>query len=100
MSLKHTRCLGWALLGGILGVAMNAWGQDTIVGDATVAALDPTTSLIVEMVRSGGLPGVLALIAWLAARAGPPTIRVIHVQDEASLADRLERLERERKGEA
>ena len=71
------RCLGHAVAGAALGFAFSAWAAEpTGSGDS---------GMLVELVRVGGLPGVIAWVSWTASRAFAgwvPTVRVVVVSME------------------
>jgi len=101
--VNHTRCLTWAASGLALGVAAVAHAQDAVVAEV----LATESSLVVELVRTGGLPAVLAALGWLLGRGGiplrvEPTRVVLELapEDRALLgrvADALEGDERRRR---
>ena len=69
------RCLGHAVVGAALGFSFSAWAQEPLVG--------VDQGMLVELVRVGGFPGVIAWVAWTASRAFAgwvPTVRVVVVQ--------------------
>ena len=73
--VRWHRCVRHALAGGLLGLAYTAWAHAPRV---------PTTDqgMFVELVRVGGLPGVIAWVAWTASRAWAgwvPTVRILLV---------------------
>ena len=67
--------------------------------EESVAALaplvmDPTTTLLVSLLDSGGLPLVCAFIAWklgATLHKWTPTIRVVHVRTDPEPWDGVER---------
>lgn len=77
--MKHVKCTAWAVAGAVLGVAVVAWGQDTAPSTGAAAA-DPTIPVLIELIKGGGLPTVLALLGWLASKGGIPV--VIRLSDE------------------
>lgn len=87
----HIRCGVWAVLGLVVGLAAVAYGADEgAAAPATASTGD--AAILLELVRSGGLPAVLAAVGWLLGRGGIP------VRIELSPADRelLEDLAAER----
>jgi len=75
--MRH-HCIKWALAGGVLGWALQAHGQDI---DQAYALTDPNAAMLVAILENGGLPVVLAWVAWTLSRSltgWVPTIRVIH----------------------
>jgi len=75
--MRH-QCVKWAAVGAVLGWAIQAHGQAM---DPVAAISDPTSTMLVGLVENGGLPMVLAYIAWTMSRSltgWVPTIRVIH----------------------
>lgn len=104
--MRHTACIGWGSLCALLGVAYTAWAQDPapLLEAAPTAAVDPTTALLVEVLRAGGLPGVLGLLGFAAARVlsgWQPAIRHIIVLEAGDddtalqrLRERLDQIER------
>ncbi len=81
LGVRWHRCMRHALTGAALGFAYAAWAQE------------PTPSadsgMLVELVRVGGLPGVIAWVAWNASRAWVgwvPTVRVV-VVDERRISE-------------
>lgn len=57
------RGIGWILAGALLGMAVNAYGQDT---PGLVAEGDADLALVLRIANTFGLPGVAAAIAyWL-----------------------------------
>lgn len=86
----HTRCLRWSVLGGLLGAA-TAYAQ----APAAVApeAVDPLATVLVELARVSPLTALAAWLAFSAAR-WQPTIRIVLVEDESKLKERLDALER------
>ena len=81
--VRWHRCIRHALTGGLLGVAYTAWAQEPN------AAVTADQGMLVELVRVGGLPGVIAWVAWNASRAWVgwvPTVRVV-VVDERRISE-------------
>lgn len=87
--MSHYRCLVWAALGGLLGVAMTAHGQEVPVAPGSVSGGGVDDFL--RLVNGGGLPAVLAMLAWAAGRIGgvpvmihvhPDTLRALHPDDK------------------
>lgn len=78
----RVRVVGWALLGALLGIAVNAWGQDM-----PNTQVDPSSLLWLQLVRDGGLPAVLALTAVLLARGVP--VRVSLSDEDRAMLRRL-----------
>lgn len=77
--MTHVRCAVWAVAGAILGFALVVWGQEP--GSNTGAgAVDPSIPVLIELIKGGGLPTVLALLGWLASKGGIPV--VIRLSDE------------------
>lgn len=77
--VRWHRCIRHALAGGAVGLAAQAWAQDP------TSAADQ--GMLVELLRVGGLPGVIAWVAWTASRAWVgwvPTVRVVVVRDPGS----------------
>jgi len=58
----HTRCTGWALAGGLLGLAVTAYGQEAAI--PVVPMADPATDLFLRLAQIGGLPTIAAYLAW------------------------------------
>lgn len=85
------RCLGWALTGVVLGLAVVAWGQETGVGPSVGAqAGDPTAALLSQLLAGGGLPAVLAALGWWLGRGGLVLTVRLH-DDDRRLLDRSAR---------
>lgn len=64
---RHIACMRAALVALVAGYALTtglAWAQEPTTVVAT--ASDPTMQLVVDLLKGGGLPGVLALVAWWA----------------------------------
>ena len=73
-----------ALGGAALGIAAAAWGQGA---PEPPPGADPGTQLLLQLVREGGLPAVLALACGLLARGIP--LRVSLSDEDRSLLRRL-----------
>lgn len=73
--MRHARCLRSALVAALVGLAWTAYAQDP--APATAAAMDPTTGLLVGLLQGGGLPAVLAAVAWWARGAVASGIPVV-----------------------
>jgi hypothetical protein len=61
-------CVRWAvaaLVVGVLAEVSIAWAQDRPM-DSESLAHDPSVLLLVELLKGGGLPAVLAMAAWWA----------------------------------
>ena len=79
---------------GLFAWSFRAVAQDPSATVAAVAAVDPTTAMMVSLLDSGGLPLVCAFIAWKlsgAVNGWTPTIKVIHERQEAPPWDGVER---------
>lgn len=73
------------VLCGLFVWSFRAVAQDPAGAVAAVAAVDPTTAMMVSLLDSGGLPLVCAFIAWKlsgAVNGWTPTIKVIHQKQE------------------
>ena len=84
------RCIGWALAGAVLGVAVVAWGQEAGMAPAPVQAADPTTALLSQLLAGGGLPAVLAALGWWVGRGGLVLTVRLH-DDDRKLVERATR---------
>ncbi len=92
--MKHLHCLSWSIVAALLGFAAVAYGQDP---GASVAG-DPIMDTLVELVRGGGLPAVLAWLAWWARGAlgaGVPLVVQLHPDSLAELRRLRRALERD-----
>jgi p-aminobenzoyl-glutamate transporter AbgT len=76
------RCVKWGLSGFLLTLAWQAWAQDGAV------MIDPTTSIVVELVKGGGLPAVVGLIAYFAGRGNGFTLTIGIAQPAMALLER------------
>lgn len=74
------RCVVWAASGALLGASYTAWAQDPTA--VAPLAVDPSTALLLDLLRAGGLPGVLAFLGFAISRLGPPTLRVVLVRED------------------
>lgn len=87
MATRHT-CVTFAAVGATLGLAAVAWAQEP--NPAAQAALDPASLALVELLKGGGLPAVLAAIAWWLGRTAHQglmlTVR-LHDDDRRLLED-------------
>lgn len=61
------RCVWWAAVAGLLGIAWNAWAQDA-AAPVTAGMSDPTMDFFARLIQGGGLPAVLGALGWLAGR--------------------------------
>lgn len=96
--MKHLHCLSWSLVAALLGVAVVAYGQDPA---ATASAGDPIVDTLVELVRGGGLPAVLAWLAWWARGAlgaGVPLVVQLHADDRALIRRLIRAVDRDDEG--
>lgn len=90
---NHLCCLRWATVGAAVGASMAAYAQDATLLPAPATA-DPMLVLIDQVMRLSPTAALVALAAWSLSRMGPPTVRVVLVEDEASVHERLADLER------
>lgn len=60
---RHARCLGWAALGVLVGLAISSARADD---GAAAAASDPLVELVMRLTDHNGLSVVLGVIAWWA----------------------------------
>jgi hypothetical protein len=86
---RHLACLRWSIAAALVGVAAAAYSQTAAdVSVAPVGSGDPLADLLVRVVSGGGLPAVLALLAWWArgplAHGLPVTVQ-LHPDDRAEL---------------
>lgn len=87
----HTKCARWSAVGGLLGAA-TAYAQAPTEAAVAVAS-DPLATVLVELARVSPLTALAAWLAFSAAR-WQPTIRIVLVEDESKLKERLDALER------
>lgn len=94
MKAHSLRCLVWVAAAALLGLAIQAHGQDP----AVAVTADPVVGALLELLRGGGLPAVLALVAWWARGAvggGIPVAPItITVQLPPELLAELKRIRR------
>lgn len=94
--MRHgLRCLSWSGVAAVLGFAIVAHGQDP--AQAAASAGDPAVSTLIDLVSGGGLPAVLALLAWWARGAlgaGVPLVVQLHPDDRALLRKGIRAIER------
>lgn len=79
---------------GLFAWSFRAVAQDPSAAVAAVAAVDPTTAMMVSLLDSGGLPLVCAFIAWKlsgAVNGWTPTLRIVHTQEVLPPWDGVER---------
>jgi hypothetical protein len=65
--MKHTRCITGGIVGALLGVAAVAYGQEPPPAEV-VATIDSNTLMLVEIIKSAGLPGVLGWLGFQGTR--------------------------------
>lgn len=89
--MRHVACLRTAVLAALVGLVATqsmAWAQDT--PEAAAVVLDPGVLALIELVKGGGLPVVLAWVAWwlrgLMGAGIPVTVQLSDV-DRALLRD-------------
>jgi len=93
--MTHWRCISYAMMGLLTGCA--ALAQDGSV--PALPAPTSTESLVLEGLRVGGLPGVLALTGWMVGRGGIPVTLQLSDKDREllqRLADEDEKKPRSR----
>lgn len=96
---RHSRCLRWSVLGAALG-ASTAWAQSGPPPElVSLAADSPVWLLVWKLAEASPFAAIVGFLAWQAARMGPPTVRIVVVEDEATLRKRLDELERRLQGE-
>lgn len=62
--MRHLSCVGWSIVGAVVGLAGVAWAQEASPSVA-VASGDPTSDVLIRLLSGGGLPAVLAVVAWV-----------------------------------
>lgn len=67
-------CTRYAAMGLGLGLAATAWAQDPV--SAGVTPVDPSMALLLDLIRGGGLPAVLAVVGWWVGRGGGVKVTV------------------------
>lgn len=95
--VSRAQLAGAAALAALVGVAAVAWGQEAAEPVQAAATGDPVTDLVLRLVSGGGLPAVLALVAWWARGqlgAGVPVVLQLHPEDRAELRRIRRALER------
>ena len=92
--MTHIKLLRWPTIAALLGWSLSAWGQDVAATPIALPGLDPTSQMLVAVLDSGSLPLVLAFLVWQVSRGMSgftPTIRVVHVREDAAPWDGRER---------
>ena len=79
-------CTAGAVAGVVLGVAGVAYAQDPTPVAAAVASSD--MGIVLELLRTGGLPAVLGVLGWLFGRGGVP-VKLTFEADDRKAIDRL-----------
>lgn len=80
------RCIRWAAIAGSLTIAVTAWAQSQGTGGTV---LPGEIGIVIELVKAGGLPFVLAYLAFQAGRNANGfalTVR-LHPDDLAAFRD-------------
>lgn len=62
--MRHLSCVRWSVVGAVIGLAGVAWAQEASPSVA-VASGDPTSDVLIRLLSGGGLPAVLAVLAWV-----------------------------------
>lgn len=79
-------CTLGAVAGVVLGVAGVAYAQDPTPVAAAVTSSD--MGIVLELLRTGGLPAVLGVLGWLFGRGGVP-VKLTFEADDRKAIDRL-----------
>jgi hypothetical protein len=87
-AVKRDHCATGAVVGVVLGIAGVAYAQEPAQTAATVAASASDVGLMLELLRSGGLPAVLGVLGWLFGRGGLP-VKLTLDTDDRKAVDRL-----------
>ncbi len=87
-------CIAWSVSAFVFALAATAWAQAQAAPPATAPTEDPGLAVLIAVLRSGGLPAVLAVIAWLVrgwlANLEHLTITVrMHEDDLKHITDKL-----------
>jgi hypothetical protein len=69
------RCFSWTLAGVLFGIASIAYAEDAVPSPTSAA---DSTTILLDLFRSGGLPAVIGGLGWWLGRGGgiPVTMTV------------------------
>ena len=88
--IRRHACVTLAALGGVLGLAVTAWGQEMGFEPSAVpvGTMDPAGHALIEALKGLGLPGVLAWLGWSLGRSNGIPIRVVADEKLVEAIDR------------
>jgi hypothetical protein len=85
--VRGDHCVAGGVAGVVLGVAGVAYAQDPAQA-VTSAASAADMGIMLELLRTGGLPAVLGVLGWLFGRGGVPVKLTFETEDRKAI-DRL-----------
>ena len=86
-AVRGDHCVAGGVAGVVLGVAGVAYAQDPAHTAAAVAT-SADMGIVLELLRTGGLPAVLGVLGWLFGRGGVP-VKLTFEADDRKAIDRL-----------